>query len=155
LGFEPSPIQNLQSKIENGFAALAPPSPVVYHPFNQNSGDDNVPIEMDEQLFRRYSELKQQIAGLDEELRALQPGIMEQLKPLQDARLNTSFGAFSILRKSNWTYSEAVLRIEEQVKARQRREKTDGIAKVEYTEYEQFKPAATPGVKNPGLNTSR
>lgn len=94
---------------------------------------------MNEELFRRYAELKRQIAVLDEELRGLQPMITEELKQLRDARLKTSVGIFTILRKANWTYSEVVQRLEEQLKSRQKVEKDDGTATAEYTEYVQFK----------------
>lgn len=113
-----------------------------------------MPSEMDEQLFRRYSELKRQIAALDDELRTLQPRILVQLKPLQNARLNTAFGQFTVLRKANWTYSEAVSRLEEQVKARQKQEKADGTAKADYTEYVQFKALATAAPRSFGATAS-
>jgi hypothetical protein len=94
---------------------------------------------MTEQLFRRYADLKRQIALLDDELKTLQPKIMGELKPLRDARLRTSFGIFSVLRHANWNYSEVVEQLEEQLKARQMEEKANGAAKVEYKEYVQYK----------------
>lgn len=96
---------------------------------------------MDEELFRKYAELKRQIAGLDEELRGLQPKITEELKHLRDTRLKTSFGEFDIKRKANWTYSVVVQRLEEQLKSQQQVEKDNGTATAKYTEFVWFKAA--------------
>ena len=95
-----------------------------------------------EALYRRYAELKRDIARLEEELKGLQPRIIEELKPRRDARLMTSFGEFTVHRKANWTYSEAVLGLAEQLKSRQDAEKQNGAATVRYTEYVRFKSPA-------------
>lgn len=99
----------------------------------------------DPQPLERFLELKAEIKRLEEELAALQPLILAALYDEPEQR--TTFHGFELTigTRRTWVYSEAVEKLEDELKALKKHEEQTGLAEVSrYTSYVITK-AARPG----------
>ena len=84
-------------------------------------------LESQEPL-RRYVEVKELIRALEAELQELQPALFDALTEEPEQRCSFAGYEFTVQSRRTWTYSEAIRRDEEELKARKRYEERAGIA---------------------------
>lgn len=93
---------------------------------------------MDNTKLKLYAELKGKVKALEDELKALQPEILadlkERTKELADKSIRFEFGTFSITERKTWEYTEMLMEKEKELKESKKAEELAGIAKVTVTE---------------------
>jgi|SRR3990167_3793524 len=85
-------------------------------------------------LYKKYANLNQKLLALEEEKQSLCAEILAEMKKNDTEKDSTSYGTFSVMRISRWTYTEAVTKLEEKVAIAKIKEQQKGIAKAKITE---------------------
>jgi hypothetical protein len=90
----------------------------------------------DQQPLERFLALKAEIKRLEEELAELQPLILSALYDEPEQRTTFRGVELSVGMRRTWAYSEAVEKLEDELKALKKHEERAGIAAVSrYTSY--------------------
>jgi predicted nucleic acid-binding Zn-ribbon protein len=89
-------------------------------------------------LYKQYVDLEKEFKALEEKKQALRDQIVSAMRAEKIEKDATEFGTFTIAKKTSWTYSEAVKKLEDKVKIAKVREQEKGVAKSEVIEYLRF-----------------
>lgn len=88
---------------------------------------------MNKKTLQRYADIKKTIKALEEEAKALEPVILDDLDTIGTKTLKLSYGVFSLVTRKRWTYSKELQGWEERSKvvltSKKREEEEDGTAK--------------------------
>lgn len=95
--------------------------------------EDDKAIKDEEELVNKlqeYADKKQFIKELQNELSEIEGVIKRYIAIENNGRYESEVGSFSVQYRKKWEYSEAVVKMNEQVKAIQKDEQKKGIAKL-------------------------
>lgn len=85
---------------------------------------------MIESQYKKYIDLKGQIAVLEEELKGIGEELKQDILDNGSETVETQYGSFYITRRKKWQYSEAVAVLEDSLKKTKKDEEVEGTAKV-------------------------
>lgn len=89
--------------------------------------------------YEKYSELKSQIAELEEQARLLGEEILEKMQKQDIQKYKTSFGTFSIGHRRQWDYPDYVRELTEELKLTTLKAKRNGDAKASKVPFLAFR----------------
>lgn len=84
---------------------------------------------MSDNIFESYAIRKNEIERLEKELSELKDMIIGYMKEKDLAVHETPWGKFNLQGRASWTYSSAIEKAQEEVKALKKQEEENGIAK--------------------------
>lgn len=92
-------------------------------------------------LFRKFAEVKIQMAELAAQESSLKEAIMAEFKANSLDKVESDYGKFTIAKRTSYSYSDKVTALEEKVKIAKHKEEEKGIATIKNeTSYLVFKP---------------
>lgn len=95
---------------------------------------------MQKKLLMEYALLESQYRALEQKRDALRENIVKMFhKEGVDKLEDPTLGMFTIGRRTSWTYTKAVQKIEEKLKIAKKTEQQKGLAKASDTEYLLYK----------------
>jgi hypothetical protein len=83
---------------------------------------------MTKELFKRYSEIKNQIKALETEADEINEKVTTEMEADQVDKVESDFGSFYFTVRKTWKYSPKVDEMTEELKAQKKAEETDGTA---------------------------
>lgn len=83
---------------------------------------------MNKQLFEQYAKLKEVERSTEEQMNALKPLILEELKAVEDVPIDLNGSVFSIMKRKKWAYSATLIEQEQLLKDNKDNEQANGIA---------------------------
>lgn len=100
---------------------------------------------MTKENFALYAQLKKQEKAVEEELKRLQPLLIAEMEEAKADKVDSEQGTFTLSAKKKWSYSEAVDRIEANLKEVKKTEQATGTAKYEESKYLVFRDPVPSG----------
>jgi len=97
---------------------------------------------MNQALLKKYADLKNQIKALELEVDAIQPEIMAGIEAQGADEVQTDFGKFILGRRRTYTYPEALVVAETNLKADKKEAEATGSATYVEKPYLLFKSGA-------------
>ena len=97
-------------------------------------------------LLKRYSELELAFTKLEEERTALRSQIVGEFVKNKVEKEETTYGSFTLGRRSSYTYTEKIKLLEDKVKIAKHKEVEKGLAKEKITEYLVYKSTTTESI---------
>lgn len=94
---------------------------------------------MQNKLLVEYAVLDKHFKELEKERDILRDAIVESLKKDNLDKVESSYGDFTIAKKTSWSYTAKVKAMEDKVKIAKDKEQKKGLAKASVTEYLLFK----------------
>ncbi len=85
---------------------------------------------MKKELFQKYSQLKNTIKELQEEVNVLEPELMNEMKESGAEKVESDFGLFTIVPRKAYQYSDVVKSMETVLKDKKKEEEKNGVAQV-------------------------
>lgn len=79
-------------------------------------------------VFKRYREVKDQIAKLEDQKEELELAVMEEMDQDGAKEKNTPFGSFFVMGRTTYTYSSKIIELQENLKKAKKIEENDGSA---------------------------
>ena len=83
---------------------------------------------MNKPLLTHYAELKIQASAIEEELKSLQPDVLNELAAVNDVPVDIERGSFLITRRKTWTYTGAVQALSDTLATTKAEEQATGDA---------------------------
>lgn len=96
---------------------------------------------MNENLLKKYAEIKRSKKELEEEEKLLKEQIEGAMEYEGKDREETAYGTFTLAHRTYWTYTDKVKDLEEKVKIKKVEEEEKGIAQPKEKAYLVFKEA--------------
>lgn len=94
---------------------------------------------MDKTLFKKYADIKNQIAQLQEEADEIAQQVTLEMNNNQLDKVESDFGTFYFTTRKSWKYSEAVDDLAENLKQTKKDEEETGRATFEETKSLSFR----------------